>query len=70
MRNIDIIREVTSAAAGKWPYVLAVRLKVAEYLFFAAGHSHGWLIPYCGIEVSYNKAQKIRGQNSKHESIK
>ncbi|SZA71631.1 DNA primase [Klebsiella pneumoniae] len=23
MRNIDIIREVTSAAAGKWPYVLA-----------------------------------------------
>ncbi|WP_220427780.1 hypothetical protein, partial [Klebsiella pneumoniae] len=47
-----------------------IRLKVAEYLFFAAGHSHGWLIPYCGIEVSYNKAQKIRGQNSKHESIK
>jgi hypothetical protein len=23
MRNIDLIREVTSAAAGKWPYVLA-----------------------------------------------
>ncbi|EOA2135849.1 phage/plasmid primase, P4 family [Escherichia coli] len=23
MRNIDIIREVTSAAAGRWPYVLA-----------------------------------------------
>ena len=23
MRNIDIIREVTSAAAGKWPNVLA-----------------------------------------------
>jgi putative DNA primase/helicase len=23
MRNIDLIREVTSAAAGRWPYVLA-----------------------------------------------
>jgi phage/plasmid primase-like uncharacterized protein len=23
MRNIDLIREVTSAAAGNWPYVLA-----------------------------------------------
>lgn len=23
MRNIDFIREVTSAAAGNWPYVLA-----------------------------------------------
>ncbi|EPT4025562.1 single-stranded DNA-binding protein [Enterobacter roggenkampii] len=60
-------------AFGKQADALAghvIRLKVTEYLFFAAGHSHGWLIPYCGIEVSYNKAQKIRGQNSKHESIK
>lgn len=23
MRNIDLIREVTTAAAGNWPYVLA-----------------------------------------------
>jgi formate-dependent nitrite reductase membrane component NrfD len=23
MRNIDLIREVTAAAAGNWPYVLA-----------------------------------------------
>ncbi|EQB7462598.1 hypothetical protein ACYTOI_004765, partial [Salmonella enterica] len=32
-----------------------IRLKVTEYLFFAAGHSHGWLSPYCGIALSYNK---------------
>ncbi|WP_368381297.1 hypothetical protein, partial [Shigella dysenteriae] len=47
-----------------------IRFKVAKYLFFAAGHSHSWQVPYCGIALSYNKAQKIRGQNSKHESIK
>ncbi|MGD2801498.1 hypothetical protein ACP81E_24850, partial [Escherichia coli] len=40
--------------------VRLLRFKVAKYLFFATGHSHGWLIPYCGIALSYNKWVKGR----------
>jgi hypothetical protein len=37
-----------------------ILFKVAEYPLFAVSHSHGGEIPYCGIEVLYNKNEDTK----------
>ena len=52
VERLHTVKQVGNAGHVQWwcadlaRYPIEViRLKVAEYLFFAAGHSHGWLIP-------------------------
>ncbi|HGX5370399.1 TPA: DUF2824 family protein [Escherichia coli] len=60
LNSITMVPDTTKYGRAIIRLLGAIRFKVAKYLFFATGHSHGWLIPYCGIALSYNKWVKGR----------